>query len=164
MNPRSLTVVRHAHAENARPGKEDFDRALSVRGQSETAIAAAKFAASSPDPDLLLASPARRAHATAEAFAQALALDARAIEFDERLFLASSDILFAVLQSLDSSIRNVVLVGHNPGMSDFVRTLSSDPGAKDLSTAEYRSFACGVNEWQELAPGSGIPVDFPVDG
>lgn len=156
---KTLTVVRHAHAENARPGADDTDRALSRRGQKEATLAATTFAARNPDVDLLLASPARRARATAEAFAQALGFEARAIEYDERLYLAGADTLFVVVQALDGSLRHVVLIGHNPGMSEFVRALTGDEVARELRTAEARSCRCDISNWEDLAERCGAPAD-----
>lgn len=152
---KTLTVVRHAHAENARPDRDDKDRALSPRGRKEATLAAVTFAASRPDADLLLASPARRARATAEAFAQALGLETRAIEYEERLYLAGVDTLFAVVQALAGSLSHVVLIGHNPGVSEFVRALTDDSAAAELATAAVRSFRCDVGTWQDVATGSG---------
>jgi phosphohistidine phosphatase len=156
---KTLSVVRHAHAENAPPGKHDRDRVLSQRGQREAAIAAAKFATDYPDADLVLASPARRARATAEAFAQALGFDGRAVESDERLYLAGAELLFEIVRALDESFRHVVLIGHNPGVSAFVRELTDDVQAEELATGAVRTFQCDVGAWQELHTGSAPLVD-----
>jgi phosphohistidine phosphatase len=155
---KTLSVVRHAHAENALPGKDDRDRVLSQRGQSEAAVAAARFAIDHPDADLVLASPARRARATAEAFAQALGFDARAVEADERLYLASADLLFEIVRQLDESLRHVVLIGHNPGVSHFVRELADDVQVEELATSAVRTLQCDVTAWPELRTGSATPI------
>lgn len=156
---KTLTVVRHAHAEGARAGLDDRDRALSPRGQQEATLAAAKFAAARGDADRILSSPARRAHASAEAFAQALGFDARAVDYDDRLYLAGRDTLFDVVRGLESWLQHVVVIGHNPGMSEFVRALTGDDSTGELATAAVRSFRCDIDDWQSLGEGSGAPMD-----
>ncbi len=158
MQPRTLTLVRHAHADNARPGQEDADRPLSGRGQKEAALAAAAFGAAARDPDLLLASPSRRTRATADALAQSLGLGGGAVQFDDRLYLAPVDTLLEVLQASADARRHIVVIGHNPGLSDFVRTLTGDPDATDLPTAGVRSYRCDIRHWRDLRPGTCRPL------
>lgn len=157
MASRTLTVVRHAHSEAARPGQDDADRPLSARGQREAGLAAVAFARSvdRQDVPLLLASPSRRTRATAEEFARALGLDPASVQTDERLYLASVDALFDVLQGVEDAQRHVVVIGHNPGLSDFVRALSGDATVTDLPPAAVKRFDCALRGWRNLTASSG---------
>jgi phosphohistidine phosphatase len=147
---KTLTVVRHAHAENARPGQEDADRGLSARGQQEAAATATHLATFDPSPDLLLVSPARRARSTAEALTQALAFDPPAVIFDDRLYNASVDTLFEVVRAVPAAPRHVVVVGHNPGLSAFIRALTGTD--RELAPAGIWSCEISLDGWQTLAP------------
>jgi phosphohistidine phosphatase len=157
MAARTLTVVRHAHAEPARPGQDDADRPLSTRGQREAGLAAVAFARTlnAQEVPLLLTSPSRRTRATAEEFARALGLDPAAVRLDDRLYLASVDALFDVLQGSDDGQRHVVVIGHNPGLSDFVRALSGDGAIADLPPAAVKRFECVLRGWRNLTTSSG---------
>jgi phosphohistidine phosphatase len=152
--PRTVTLIRHAHADNARHGQEDADRPLSARGQKEAAQAAAAFAAAGRIPDLLLVSPSRRTRATADELVRALGLDPHTVRVEERLYLAPVDVLLGVLQGAADSHRHLAVVGHNPGLSDFLRTLTGDPRITDLPPAAIRSLRCELRHWRQLRPGT----------
>ena len=63
---RELVLLRHAHAESAAPGQDDFDRPLSRDGLAEAEAAGAWLRKQSWTPDLIVCSPARRARETLE--------------------------------------------------------------------------------------------------
>lgn len=151
---RIVTLIRHAHADNARSGQEDADRPLSARGQKEAAQAAAALAAAGRIPDLVLVSPSRRTRATADELVRALGLDPQAVRIEERLHLAPVDMLLGVLQGSADAHRHLAVVGHNPGLSDFLRTLTGDPKITDLPPAAIRSVSCDIRYWRQLRPGS----------
>ena len=157
MATRTLSVVRHAHAEPARPGQDDSERPLSARGQREAGLAAVAFARTvdKQEVPLLLASPSRRTRATAEEFARALGLDPSSVRLDDRLYLASVDGLFDVLQGADDPQHHIVLIGHNPGLSDFVRALAGDATVTDLPPAAVKRFDCALRGWRNLTASSG---------
>src|SRR5690242_18311036 len=114
-----LVLLRHAAAERESPGLKDFDRPLSDRGLQEAPEAARRFATAAPIPDLLLSSPARRALETARIFARVLKYPLRRLATDKRLYLAVAPELLAVVRDTDNSIERLMLVGHNPGLTDF---------------------------------------------
>ncbi len=151
---RLVTLIRHAHADNARAGQEDIDRPLSARGQREAGSAAAALAAAGKVPDLLLVSTARRARATADEFLRTLGLDPQAVQVVEKLYLAPVDALLGVLQGAKDAHHHIAVVGHNPGLSEFLRTLTGDALATDLPTAAVRSVRCELRHWRQLRPGT----------
>jgi len=158
MPARLLTLVRHAHADNARPGQEDAARPLSVRGQREAGLAASGFASAFPAAQFILASPSRRTRSTAEAFEMALGLGSGSTHYEDKLYLASVDALFEVVQSIDQRHAHVVVIGHNPGLSEFVRAFSGVHGMADLPPAAVKTFSCELRTWRELRAGSGQSV------
>lgn len=132
-----LTLVRHAHAGWPAYIGRDFDRPLTPRGHDEALATARAILASCLRPEILLSSPARRARETAVILAQELGLSADSIRFEDRLYNASVDGLEEAVR--DAAIRSahVMLVAHNPGISEYARRLTADAALAPLPPAGW---------------------------
>jgi phosphohistidine phosphatase len=121
-----VTLVRHAHADWPLYLGRDFDRPLTPRGE-ETALATARaIARSGCQPTLLLTSPARRALQTATAIASELRLLPASVRPIDALYNARTGTLEAVLERVAREAMELILVAHNPGLTDLARQLSDD--------------------------------------
>lgn len=67
-------------------------------------------------------------------------LEAKETRYDERVYAASYSDLMSVLDELPDKVDRAVLVGHNPGLSDLVRMLTSEP-------VELKTSAVAVLTW-----------------
>ena len=121
-----LTLVRHAHAEWPNYSGRDFDRPLTARGEEDALATARELVAAGLQPDLLLSSTARRTRDTAQILARELGLAAGAVRFSDKLYNATANTLEAAMQVAGGRSRHILLVGHNPGISDFARRLTGD--------------------------------------
>jgi phosphohistidine phosphatase len=113
-----LLIVRHAAAvARDTPGLADADRALTPEGRERFEEAAAGLARVTDPPDVLLASPWRRARQTAEILGRAFG----GIEPEDLDALAGGTFA-AVAKALDLRERDamVALVGHEPQLSDLL--------------------------------------------
>ncbi len=146
-----LTVLRHAQAAPQADG-EDFGRPLTPRGRAQALEAASLLAALGMLPDLIVASSAQRTRETAEVLHTAGLL--APLRTDERLYLASPAAIHALVQSTDAKIDHLLLVGHNPGASDFCRLLSGNPDLAELPTAAFHSVTFEA-DWSALHAGVG---------
>jgi phosphohistidine phosphatase len=106
-----LLLVRHAIAEPAAPGQQDFDRPLSERGIERFGQCVAALGRLDLRIDALLHSPLVRAVQTADLMAPLLA--GRREETD----LLAAPPSRALLDALDAE--RAALVGHEPWMSDL---------------------------------------------
>jgi phosphohistidine phosphatase len=146
---RRLTLLRHAHAEDRHPSGKDFDRRLDAQGLEEAQRSVARLVAQAGVPMLIVASPAQRTRHTAELLRHAAQLPVEALQFDGRLYNASPVDLQAVLRAIDPAITHLVLVGHNPGISELCRLLmGAAPGG--LATAQFHSVAFAATGWNEV--------------
>jgi len=144
---RQLTLVRHAKAQVARPDQSDFDRALSARGKAEATAMAARARDLDLVPDFLISSPAVRALATARAFARAFRIPMPHVHREERVYLAGADALMAVVHRVPRHCHHVLLVGHNPGLSEFAARLADDEDLADLPTCALCSLQLHCDSW-----------------
>jgi phosphohistidine phosphatase len=153
-----LTLLRHAQADNPLPDQQDWDRPLTRRGTLDATEMAQRLRKSHAAPQLILSSPAIRTKQTAELFAAALATPA--ISFDENVYLASAKQLLLTVQQQLSSTHHLLLVGHNPGISELADLLSKERGIDGMPTASWVTMELSLPTWQALRPAMGINLEF----
>jgi phosphohistidine phosphatase len=144
--------MRHGDARWQDPALSDLERPLSRRGNSATESMARRLLELQLVPDLLLASPARRTQQTADILARALALPARRVLREEGLYLASAADLLKVAQATGPRVAHLLVVGHNPGISELVQLLVPRGEEDGLSTAAVCSISFAAEEWTAIAP------------
>ena len=120
-----LAVVRHARAAEP-PGTSDVDRPLLPEGRQDARAAGAWLRAALGRPALVVASPARRVQETVEELLEALAADGDPppVVREPGVYRADVDGLLDLVRGWDDAHDPVVLVGHNPGVSELVTALT----------------------------------------
>jgi phosphohistidine phosphatase len=117
-----LYVLRHAIAADAPVGGSDAARELTDEGRRRLGIVLERARAAGVSPDVILTSPYLRAIQTAEIAADALGLRASPV-VSQHLF-PNSDVLDFWRELADyDRFDQVMLVGHNPHLSELVSTL-----------------------------------------
>lgn len=132
---RELLLLRHAEAMQAGPDGRDAERPLSVHGQAQARAVGAWLAGQGADPDVVLCSPARRAQMTADAVC--VALHTRTPRFLPGIYEATPGELLTLVENHAADARQVLLVGHNPGMEQLLALLTEgrSDGARGMSPA-----------------------------
>ncbi len=150
-----LYLVRHAKSSWDHPGLEDFDRPLNKRGMRDAPKMGEYLAEQRILPQIIVSSPARRAHATAISLAVALQVPPADIVEDDRIYAAATTTLIAVIRRWDDTWERVMMVGHNPGMADLAAVLT---GAEvgHVPTCTVMGIGLDVARWGDVAPGCGI--------
>jgi phosphohistidine phosphatase len=124
-----LILLRHGKAEVDAPTGQDFDRALTGRGRSDSALVARVLAAAGQAPDLALVSPAARAKETWE---QAAPFFPQAeVQWTPGLYHIDPQSILDL--AFDQTPRVVMVVGHNPGLGDLAAFLARQAGHGDLA-------------------------------
>jgi phosphohistidine phosphatase len=146
-----LLLLRHAHAEAAQ-GLADIDRPLSPRGRAEALDAAQSIALAELACDAVLSSPAVRARETAVIVATQLDL-VEALKFEPALYLGSPEALLGPLRRSADSLNTVLVVGHNPGLSELAQSFNGTAARVDMRTAGLCAITFAVRmRWRELSP------------
>ena len=143
---KTLILMRHAKSSWKDTSLPDYDRPLNKRGRRDAPLMGRRLAARDSIPDLMVSSPAARAMATAEAIAGEIDYPWAEIVGDERLYGADELELLEVISRLDDQLQSVLLVGHNPGLSDLANDLSPDP-IGNLPTCGIVEMTFGTNRW-----------------
>ncbi len=146
-----LTLMRHGDARWKDAGISDLERPLNRRGQQAAEAIARRMLELELLPDLMLVSPARRAQQTAEIVARELAIPARRIVREDGLYLGASGELLAVVHGTGPRIAHLMVVAHNPGLSELVQLLAPDAEHGGLGTAALCTLTFACEGWSEVA-------------
>lgn len=137
---RELILLRHAEAMQIALGGSDRARPLSLRGEEEARQAGAWLRAQGAAPDAVLCSPARRAQMTVERVLDVLGAKLASLpvpKFTPEIYDATPGTLITLLEQHVASARQVLMVGHNPGMEQLLALLISgrSPDARGMPPA-----------------------------
>ena len=117
---KTVVLMRHARAEDARTGMRDFDRHLTEDGCAMTEKVAAHLQALGVTLDRIIASSAARTRETAEIMAAGVGSSVPLV-VRERLYNAAADTFASsVGQECDEDETSVLVVGHNPGIGGLM--------------------------------------------
>ena len=145
-----LTLMRHADARWQDAGLSDLERPLNRRGTAAAEAMARRLLELALVPELLLVSPARRTQQTGEIVAGVLSLAPRLVISEEALYLASAPDLLKVVQGTGPRVTHLLVVAHNPGVSELVQQLVPEAEASGLATAALCSIALECEQWPEV--------------
>jgi phosphohistidine phosphatase len=156
-----LLILRHAKAEKPEPNLADRDRPLSKRGHKDARRIGAYLAHHALLPAAAIVSLARRTQETWEEMMAELPKPPKAI-FDERLFLARSDLILRVIRETPRTVSTLLVIGHNPGLHECVLALiaTGDVEARErlaegLPTSGLVVIDGSGDGWRTLGPQRG---------
>jgi phosphohistidine phosphatase len=167
-----LWLLRHAKSAWDDPGLDDFARPLSPRGKKACRLLARHMAERNLTPDLVLCSPATRTRQTWERLEKRLSggvPDRIPVRFEPSLYLAEAATLLALTRAAPTECRELMLIGHNPGMEDFAARLSGSAAGDALErlgekfpTGGLAEIAFPAKAWAQVAPKGGFLASFVV--
>ena len=149
-----LTLMRHANALWKDPQIADFERPLSRRGHSEAEAMSRRLGELGFVPTVLLSSSARRAQQTADVVARELAVPTRRRRSEESLYLAPAAEILRVIQNTGPRIPHLMIVGHNPGITEVANLFAPEPSIQDLMTGAICSLTFDARTWSNVAAGT----------
>lgn len=158
MEPRRLSLLRHAKAEPGDAATSDRDRPLAPRGFRDANLIGALLSINPPD--LILCSPARRTRETLSTVLEHLRLRPRVVLL-EALY-SSVSYVEAIAEAASEDAAHVLVVGHNPTIHSTAVTLTGH-GDAQLRAALGASFpTCALatltfppGDWKDIRAGTG---------
>lgn len=158
---KTLLLIRHAKSNWGNPDVLDHDRPLSDRGRRDAPEMGRRLQARGVRPGAILSSTALRARTTAVMIAEALGFDPERIVTERDFYAAAPKKLSNTVRALDDDLTCVVLVGHNPEMTELARKFSKE--IAHMPTCGVAAFDFNVSAWSQLgdvAPAS-VLFDYP---
>jgi len=155
---KELMLLRHGKSD-WNTDSTDFYRSLNKRGLRNAHQIGEWLAAQNLVPDLIISSPATRAHTTAKIVCDAMGLSINAIKTKQSIYEANTSDLLQVLADIPNSVHRLLLVGHNPSFEYLVRNLAPNiaPAANGnlMPTATVAFFQLD-SQWTTLTGESWI--------
>lgn len=150
---KKLVLIRHAKSD-WHVGFDDYNRPLNQRGRNDAPKMGAYLQTNGIHPDYIVSSSAERAIATARLIANGLNFPLSAIQQSKELYHASYKTILSELNNIESSINTLFVVGHNPGISDFLSYLIDDD--LELKTCCVAILELKVSDWSALFRGTCV--------
>lgn len=161
---RRIVLLRHAKADWGQ--ETDHERPLAERGRKDAPVAGRRLAQSGIHFDLALCSTAARTRETWKLAVHELAERPRTV-YEERIYEASPGELVALLNEVAEDVRDVLVIGHNPGMHGLAEVLAGESEGDALTRMNrtgYPTSAFAVltftGSWKSVEPGAARLVDF----
>ncbi|MGB0467211.1 MAG: SixA phosphatase family protein [Pontibacterium sp.] len=156
---RQLTLIRHAKSSWNDPALNDFDRPLNARGLKDLPGLAQRIVAFNLRPDLILCSGAKRTRETARGITETLGLPFSNVLLIPELYEGCYETLLNTLQNQPDTYPHIMLIGHNPGLTDLGHFLTQEPVAR-FPTAAIMHIHLSITRWSELAESCGTQTRF----
>jgi phosphohistidine phosphatase len=142
-----LYVMRHGPAEDDAPSGRDADRALTPSGRDRTRSVARALVTADEAPVAIVSSPLVRALQTAEIVAAIAGVDRVEVR---REMAPGGDTMLLAAELLQDGRKRVMVVGHEPDLSDLVERLVGQPPPQGM----LKAMVVGVR-LVPSAPGPG---------
>ncbi|MFI7496903.1 SixA phosphatase family protein [Streptomyces sp. NPDC049687] len=162
--PRRIVLFRHAKADW--PQVNDHDRPLAERGRKDAAVAGRKLADTGISFDLALCSSAVRTRETWKLAVHEFPHRPKTV-YEERIYEASPGELIALLNETPDDVRNVVVIGHNPGVHALTDILAGSAESDARERMMRRGFPAAAfavlthdGPWKSLEPAVATLTDY----
>lgn len=145
---KTLYLVRHAKSSWSFDDLSDQERPLNHRGRDDAPQMGQALKKRDIMPDLVVSSSAVRALSTAVLMARELEYAHDKIKVEPAIYQATDETLLTIIRALPDAAASVMLVGHNPGMTDVANALAPSP-FQELPTTAVVCLRFTTEHWAE---------------
>lgn len=143
---RRLTLMRHAKSDWANHNLSDHDRPLNERGSRTAPMLGKHFVDNHISPAVVIASTALRVRETLSFMLATWSYEPE-VFYEQSLYLASAETLSSHVRGLHDDWSDVLIIGHNPGLAEFVSRLAGRP--LEMPTAAAAVFTSVKESWTD---------------
>ena len=158
--------MRHAKSSWGNPYESDFDRPLNSRGIENAQMVAKHIHSLGFKPELTLCSSAVRCKQTLELVIPYFSKTMHTRYLDD-LYLAPERAILEMIKSIKLSIDQMLVIGHNPGLSDLSQSLIYSSNKKNdyfetqqFPTSAASIFEMSINNWVNFKLSESKIIDF----
>lgn len=151
---KQLYLMRHATAESHSPAVADKYRSLSFQGKGELERLQIKLIGLFDTVSLVLCSSSVRTRQTLEGI-QKLIYQNTEVRFMDELYHCPPSVIFEELSLLAEEHQAVLVIGHNPGISQFLNEVlvsHQQPAHGSIPPAGVTIYSYNGHPWAEIRP------------
>ena len=145
---RKIILLRHAKSSWKDPSLKDFNRPLSKRGMKDIKLMKVHMASLVKEVDEIYSSPSIRTRQTINQ----LAPEFSRVNYVDSLYLGDVSIALSLLESIQTRIKTVMIVGHNPCIEETMAIIWKKPVEK------FPTCAVAVFSLNDGWAKTGIPI------
>lgn len=146
---KTIYVIRHAKSSWDAPNITDHQRPLIEKGIKRTALVSGYLVKHNIKIGLIISSDAVRAYETSKLIASAIGYPVENIKTDRRVYQESLDSVYKVVSEVSQKIDSIMIVGHNPTLTDFVNDFLEEE-IDELPTSGIVSISFETDDWQGI--------------
>jgi len=160
---KQLLLLRHAKSSWSDDATPDFARPLAPRGERDAPAMGERLRSHGVTITRIVSSPALRARRTAELVAAALGHSEHDVQLVPELYLAAPRTILDVVARQIDAVDSLLIVGHNPGLTELANGLLPELDLDDLPTAGVVALRCHTPHWARVATAARELAfyDFP---
>jgi len=144
---KTLLLLRHGKSSWSNDDLADHERPLKKRGIRDSERIGSLIKEEEIIPDVVFCSTAKRAKDSAQIVTESCGFDGDII-YDRTLYHGYSSDFIELLLGLENNEQIVMIVGHNPGLEEFLSELIDEE--EWLPTAALAQVSLKINGWIEL--------------
>lgn len=156
---KNIFLLRHANAENSIGS--DFERNLTEKGVLKCQDVSNYLKKYIQNIDLIICSPSLRTRQTIKNILSNLNIT-KSIQYEDELYETSLNSLLQRISTISSKNKNILIISHNPTISEVGRFLAKDSVSSPYSIEALQGFSPGslalygadINLWSELDPNN----------
>lgn len=151
---KKVFLLRHGEAQE-QDYESDYSRRLTDRGKLRSSILADHLLSCKEKIDIIITSGAARAKSTADIFMSTFKLSEESLVINDELYTAHEPwILMDMLWNCDNSISSIMIVGHNPVLSELAFILTGG-FRNSMAKGSLVKIEFNINLWEELEVSKG---------
>ncbi|MCK9207786.1 MAG: histidine phosphatase family protein [Salinivirgaceae bacterium] len=147
-----LSLMRHAKSSWEWPGLSDFDRPLLEKGIQRTHRTCQFMQEQKLLPQLVFSSRAVRARETALLVTECLKMKVEPL-WVEAFYPGGVRDFLKQLAAIDDQVHHILIIGHNPGISDFACHVLNNQMAEWIPTSGCVSLELDILNWKDAVAG-----------
>lgn len=157
---KKLYLVRHAKSSWKDSSLHDQERPLNGRGMKDAPEMGKRLASAGIKIDQIVSSPAKRALDTARFIANEIAYPHDRIRTNDGIYFNGARGMLQIIQATSSDIATLMLVGHNPDMTELLNDLCGYQ-VDNMPTCAIACIAVG-DEWSQLDYDGGELMNYNI--
>jgi phosphohistidine phosphatase len=147
---KTLYIVRHAKSSWSDVDLADIDRPLKERGVNDAIKIGERLRERNINPDIIFSSNAIRALHTAMIIARYLDFPFQRLMTRKEIYASTKESLFHFLSAIDNQNEKVMIVGHDPTLTNFLNHFLPNQQLDKIPTSSVVELQILAENWIEL--------------